>query len=113
MLWSFPDVVSGLLGQPAVPGAAIADNVDTIKALNAVSAVGGVLLALGGRRLRRAAWSSSTRRHDLPGDDPWDGHTLEWATSSPPPVGNFASLPTITSEAPLYDARHQPEEADA
>jgi heme/copper-type cytochrome/quinol oxidase subunit 1 len=39
-------------------------------------------------------------------DDPWDGHTLEWATSSPPPVGNFATLPEISSEAPVYDARH-------
>ena len=40
------------------------------------------------------------------GDDPWNGHTLEWTTASPPPVGNFAELPEITSEAPLYDARH-------
>jgi heme/copper-type cytochrome/quinol oxidase subunit 1 len=46
------------------------------------------------------------RRGDGPGDDPWGGHTLEWATSSPPPVGNFATLPEITSEAPIYDARH-------
>src|SRR5581483_6852968 len=22
-------------------------------------------------------------------DDPWEGYTLEWATSSPPPVHNF------------------------
>ena len=54
----------------------------------------------------------AARSRDLPGDDPWGGHTLEWATSSPPPVGNFASLPPITSEAPLYDARHA-EEAPA
>jgi heme/copper-type cytochrome/quinol oxidase subunit 1 len=46
------------------------------------------------------------RSGDGPGDDPWDGHTLEWATSSPPAIGSFASLPPITSEAPLYDARH-------
>jgi heme/copper-type cytochrome/quinol oxidase subunit 1 len=50
---------------------------------------------------------------DSPGDDPWSGHTLEWATSSPPPLGNFVTLPAITSEAPLYDARHRSEEADA
>jgi cytochrome c oxidase subunit 1 len=39
------------------------------------------------------------------GDDPWGGHTLEWATSSPPPVHNFSSLPPITSDRPLLDAR--------
>ena len=27
--------------------------------------------------------------------DPWDGRTLEWATSSPPPFYNFATLPKI------------------
>ncbi|MEJ2574457.1 MAG: cytochrome o ubiquinol oxidase subunit I [Gammaproteobacteria bacterium] len=32
--------------------------------------------------------------HDLTGD-PWDGRTLEWATSSPPPVYNFARTPSV------------------
>ncbi|WP_322053523.1 cytochrome o ubiquinol oxidase subunit I [Paraburkholderia bannensis] len=27
--------------------------------------------------------------------DPWDGRTLEWATSSPPPVYNFAVIPQV------------------
>ena len=64
------------------------------------------------RRLRRPARRGPSAATRLPGDDPWTGHTLEWATSSPPPVGNFASLPAITSEAPLYDARHRTEEVD-
>ncbi|WP_316214018.1 cbb3-type cytochrome c oxidase subunit I [Bradyrhizobium sp. SZCCHNR2032] len=28
--------------------------------------------------------------------DPWDGRSLEWATSSPPPAFNFAVLPNVT-----------------
>jgi cytochrome c oxidase subunit 1 len=45
-------------------------------------------------------------RHRQPaGDDPWGGHTLEWATSSPPPRFNFATLPPIRSHAPLLDLR--------
>jgi heme/copper-type cytochrome/quinol oxidase subunit 1 len=111
VLWSFPDIISGLLGQSA-SGAVPADDLDTIEALNTASAAGGVVLALGMVGFI-ALLIGATRRHELPGDDPWSGHTLEWATSSPPPVGNFASLPTVTSEAPLYDARHRPEEADA
>ncbi|PZA12162.1 cytochrome o ubiquinol oxidase subunit I [Rhodopseudomonas palustris] len=30
--------------------------------------------------------------------DPWDGRSLEWATSSPPPVFNFAVDPDVTGE---------------
>jgi cytochrome o ubiquinol oxidase subunit I len=31
---------------------------------------------------------------DLTGD-PWNGRTLEWSTSSPPPAYNFAVLPRV------------------
>ncbi|WP_186198387.1 cytochrome o ubiquinol oxidase subunit I [Burkholderia gladioli] len=42
----------------------------------------------------------SIRDRDLPGNrdvsgDPWNGRTLEWATSSPPASYNFAIIPTI------------------
>jgi cytochrome c oxidase subunit 1 len=44
------------------------------------------------------------------GDNPWDAHTLEWATSSPPPRLNFGPdrpLPPVTSFAPLLDLRER------
>ncbi|QIG80226.1 cbb3-type cytochrome c oxidase subunit I [Stakelama tenebrarum] len=40
----------------------------------------------------------SIRRREalaVPVGDPWDGHSLEWWTSSPPPEYNFAVLPKI------------------
>jgi len=37
--------------------------------------------------------------------DPWQGNTLEWATSSPPPPHNFDALPPIRSNRPVFDAR--------
>jgi cytochrome o ubiquinol oxidase subunit I len=39
---------------------------------------------------------SRARRRDATGD-PWDGRTLEWSVSSPPPAYNFAVLPTVES----------------
>src|SRR5271169_3369380 len=35
------------------------------------------------------------QRRDLTGD-PWNGRTLEWSISSPPPAWNFAVLPTVS-----------------
>ena len=112
VVWSLPDLVSGFLGQPGFPGTPSPDNTDTIEALNTVSAIGGVVLALGCAAFLLLVLGA-LRSKELPGDDPWSGHTLEWATSSPPPAGNFASLPAIASEAPLYDARRPAEEASA
>jgi heme/copper-type cytochrome/quinol oxidase subunit 1 len=99
---------AGVLDQPewwlGVDPAAI-DELDTVETLNLVGAIGGVVVVAGGV-LGVLTVLGALRRGAAPGDDPWNGHTLEWATSSPPPVGNFASLPEITSEAPVYDARH-------
>ena len=58
--------------------------------------------AVPGQRGRHA--SSTARRV---GDDPWEGNTLEWATSSPPPPHNFDRLPPIRSERPVFDLRHR------
>jgi cytochrome c oxidase subunit 1/cytochrome c oxidase subunit I+III len=38
------------------------------------------------------------------GPNPFGGATLEWATSSPPPPYNFAVIPTVRSEYPVWDA---------
>ena len=31
-------------------------------------------------------------------DNPWGGVTLEWHTSTPPPLENFAEVPVVTHE---------------
>src|SRR5699024_6126971 len=41
--------------------------------------------------------------HDaLPISDPWDGRTLEWSISSPPPFYNFEQLPLTRGLDPLW-----------
>ncbi len=47
----------------------------------------------------------SLRTASRAGDDPWDAWTLEWATTSPPPSYNFARLPRVRSERPLWDMK--------
>jgi cytochrome c oxidase subunit I+III len=37
-------------------------------------------------------------------DNPWGAGSLEWATTSPPPPYNFATLPIVRSRYPLWDA---------
>jgi cytochrome c oxidase subunit I len=48
---------------------------------------------------------------DSAGSDPWDAWTLEWSTASPPPVYNFARIPTVRSRRPLWDLKH-PDDPD-
>jgi len=73
--------------------------------LNLLSTIGAYITALGVLIFVVNVWVS-LRRPVWAGDDPWEGHSLEWATTSPPPRHNFAALPAVRSYAPLWDLRH-------
>ena len=50
----------------------------------------------------------SFRKRELLRDhtgDPWDGRTLEWSTSSPPPAYNFAFTPVVHDRDAWYDMK--------
>ncbi len=42
--------------------------------------------------------------------DPWDGRSLEWATTSPPPVFNFAVLPNVRGEEAYWGLKERARE---
>jgi cytochrome c oxidase subunit I len=43
----------------------------------------------------------------IAGPDPWKANTLEWFTSSPPPVNNFDTIPLVRSAEPMKDIRRE------
>jgi len=78
--------------------------------MNFISSIGAFILAFA---MLIFVWNVfiSLRKGEIAGDNPWDAWTLEWATTSPPPVYNFVRLPPIRSRRPLYDVNH-PEDPD-
>jgi cytochrome c oxidase subunit 1 len=73
---------------------------------NRLGAAGGALVAIGvivfvlDMLLHLFGRSGA----ETPGD-PYEGLTLEWATSSPPPRHDFDTVPEVRSAAPLVDVR--------
>jgi len=53
----------------------------------------------------------SLRKEKSAGDNPWDGWTLEWLTTSPPQLQNFQTVPFVRSRRPVWDLNH-PENPD-
>jgi len=99
----WPQHLLGLRGMPRRVADYAAD--EGLDFMNLLSSVGAFLVGVSMLFLIWNLWSS-LRKGRPAGDDPWGGHTLEWATSSPPPHHNFTELPPIRSERPVWDLRH-------
>jgi len=76
--------------------------------INLFMSISALLMAFGTLVF---AWNiiRSWRKGEKAGPNPWKAATLEWATTSPPPVYNFAQLPEVRSRNPLWD---HPEDFD-
>jgi cytochrome c oxidase subunit I len=77
---------------------------------NLLATIGSVIMAIS-VLVFIANVLQSLRNGEQAGANPWEAWTLEWATSSPPPSYNFATIPTVTSRRPLWDIAH-PEDPD-
>jgi cytochrome c oxidase subunit 1/cytochrome c oxidase subunit I+III len=72
--------------------------------LNLIVTLGSYLFAIGVLMFVVNVFVS-LKRGQRAGDNPWDGASLEWSTSSPPPPYNFAVIPTVASRYPLWEGR--------
>ncbi|MDE3149379.1 MAG: cytochrome c oxidase subunit I [Acidobacteriota bacterium] len=95
--------VPGLLGMPRRIYTYEADRGWAV--WNMIVSVGAIFQVAG---ILCFVWNMvrSYRKGEIAGPDPWDAWTLEWTTSSPPPVYNFAEEPVVHSRRPLWDIKH-------
>jgi cytochrome c oxidase subunit 1 len=100
----FPQHILGLIGMPRhystypdLPGWGTLNLISSIGTFVLVASV--VIFVVNIFR--------SLRSGPPAGDDPWNGHTLEWTTTSPPPPYNFAVIPTVGSRDPLLALKRE------
>ncbi|WP_313528687.1 cytochrome o ubiquinol oxidase subunit I [Shinella sp.] len=74
-----------------------------------IAAFGAGLIAIGIASFVIQLVVSYRKRDELRCDsgDPWNGRTLEWSTSSPPPDYNFAFTPVVHDHDGWYDMKNR------
>ncbi|WP_199433020.1 cytochrome c oxidase subunit I [Qaidamihabitans albus] len=84
---------------------------DGFGTFNLIASIGAGIIGLGMLAFAANLVLSFVRRRERRApDNPWEAHTLEWATSSPPPPLNFDErhpIPPIHSFTPLLDLRRE------
>jgi cytochrome c oxidase subunit 1 len=98
------------LGLDGMPRRIVDYRIQSWNTPNLASTVGSFLMAVG-ILIFIWNWVVSLRNGRPAGDDPWQGNSLEWVTTSPPPHHNFHQLPPVRSERPAFDLRHGMEHA--
>ncbi len=78
---------------------------------NLVATIGSLILALSFVVfLGNWIWSIGMKKGEIAGDDPWDGRTLEWSISSPPPEYNFAVVPQVENRDDFWHRKYTEDE---
>ena len=72
---------------------------------NMMASGGGFLMALSVLLFIINVFYSAKKRVPA-GDDPWDGRTLEWSISSPPPHYNFEKIPNVEHRDDFWFQKH-------
>ncbi|MFD2043981.1 cytochrome c oxidase subunit I [Ornithinibacillus salinisoli] len=89
----------GLMGMPRRYWVFLKDQ--ELETGNLISTVGAFFMAFGVIVFLINIIYTTAKGEKAPAD-PWDGRTLEWAISSPPPYYNFKQLPLVRGLDPLW-----------
>ncbi len=115
MFWGFllTFLIQHVMGLDGMPRRVYEyDNVGHLQLYNVISTVGSFILALG-VLVTVLNVARSLKSGVVAGPDPWKANTLEWFTSSPPPVNNFDVVPRVRSVEPMKDIRREVERRTA
>ena len=103
----FPMLVLGIMGMPR----RYHDYLPEFQVPHVVSTVGSWILATG-IILMLVNIIRGIRSGEKAGPNPWGATTLEWQTTSPPPLLNFDELPTVTTGPYDFTARYAREKPE-
>ncbi len=98
----FPQFILGYLGMPR----RYASYPPDWQVLHVLSTAGASILAIG-YLLPMIYLLYSLRFGEVAGDNPWGATSLEWQTTSPPPLHNFEVTPVVTEEAYHYSKERE------
>ncbi len=105
----FPMHFLGLFGMPRRTHSYLAET--GFGTLNLICTIGALILGFGILLFLIDIWKTS-RKGKPAGSDPWDGRTIEWMTSSPPPVYNFEKTPIIPCRDAFFMEKYTRNETD-
>ena len=73
-----------------------------------VAGMGIVFIGIGiALQVLQLIYSILKRKENRVGNDPWGGRTLEWSTSSPAPIYNFAIEPVVEHRDDYWESKHR------
>ncbi|MBM3940180.1 MAG: cytochrome c oxidase subunit I [SAR202 cluster bacterium] len=76
--------------------------------LNGIVSAGAFIIAISLLVFLYNVWTSLRNNPRVTTTNPWGASTLEWSIPNPPPVYNFAVVPTVRSLHPLWDEDANP-----
>lgn len=94
----FPMLILGIMGMPR----RYFDYLPQFQPLNILSTVGSWVLFTGLILMLLNLIKGARKGAPAP-DNPWRGTTLEWQTSSPPPLENFETMPVVNEGPYEYE----------
>ncbi|MEM7338052.1 MAG: cbb3-type cytochrome c oxidase subunit I [Actinomycetota bacterium] len=102
VIWAAGAVLAGEADQAAYPVSTLTGG-ENVEFFNGIAFLGLALVAVAAVVTTINVLGAALGRPQRGGGERWSGMTLEWGTTSPPPIGNFSAAPVVASATPLAD----------